>query len=70
MLSNLCAGKDFGAEGADFVHGWVDVVLFVCGPGGAGFAPGEKTAVVNQSQADTDGYRENVKKSIEQAFGD
>ena len=49
MLSDLCAGKDFGAEGVDFVHGWVDVVLFMCGPGGAGFASGEKAVVVNQS---------------------
>src|SRR6266550_2728931 len=49
MLPDLCAGKDFGAEGMDFIHGWVDVVLFVCGPGGAGFASGEQAAVVNQS---------------------
>ena len=31
------AGKDVGAEFADLAHGWVKVVVLVCGPGVASF---------------------------------
>ena len=30
--------EEVGAEGADFIHGWVEVMLFVGRPGGAGVA--------------------------------
>jgi len=38
MLFYFGAGEEVGAEGADFVQHWVEVVGFVGGPGGAHFA--------------------------------
>ena len=38
VFLDLRAGEDFGAEFADLAHGWVKVVVFVCGPGVASFA--------------------------------
>ena len=68
MLFDLCARKDFGAEGVDFFHRRVDVVALVCGPGGARGAAGEQAAVVTQSEADTHGHGYRVEESVDQAF--
>ncbi|SRR6266404_196464 len=47
MLFYPGAGKDFGAENADFFHRRINVVALVSGPGIAGGAAGKQAAVVN-----------------------
>jgi len=49
MFFDLCAGKDLGTEGADFVHRRINVVALVRGPGVAGSAAGKQAAMMNQS---------------------
>lgn len=65
MLLDLGAGQDRGAEGADGVHGWVEVVVFVGGPGGALFGAltqAAQAAVVFESQGDAHGEGHEVQE--------
>src|SRR5882672_8885134 len=64
MFSDSCSGQSLSAEGADFFHGWIDVVRLMCGPGGAGFGTGKRAAVMKQSQGDADAYGHSVKERI------
>ncbi len=60
MLLDLCAGQDARAKVADFAHGWIQVVVFVCLPGVALFFSRQQPAVMYQSQAHAQGDRHEV----------
>lgn len=62
MLLNLGAGQDGSAKVADFTHGWVEIVVLVCFPGGALCRALAQAAVMLQPQTNTHGECNKVQK--------